>query len=138
MEEISTLLQAIRAYCQQNSAYEAGGGSGRAWMLPPRNGWSGNPLEIGELHKPFNRTNLAIKHAAALQLNNMGHLGSITLQIGYIAMMERSFRARHMTSVRAAAHATGRKTAHAHPAGIHTGGVLRYIENEYAAGSAGS
>jgi len=136
---LQALLVKIRVHCDDIAQYELGGGYGRPWMIPPQNGWSGDPTEIEDLKEPFDRTDSNTEAVDVYTENRgIGEAAGREAEIGYMGMMERSFRDRHKTAVRAHLHAAGRRKAHGLVDGIHTGtmGVLSYIQGLLDSGEA--
>ena len=85
----------------------------RKWMYPSLNGWSGDPQDISGMNNAFDRTNLNNTYIQILNdQNEQGFIGeamAVKIQIDYIAALERSFRTRHCSSVRAKIHAAARR-----------------------------
>ena len=108
----------------------------RRWMIPVQlNGWNGNPTDIQNMGKPFDRAEISALATAAYNGSPTGLAQAYSLQVNHMGMMERAFRARHMTPVRAMVHACGRRKAHGDTEGIWTGSTLDYIQ--YLADSGG-
>jgi len=134
--DFQALLERIRYRSERIARYLTGDTYPRRWMLPPLRGWNGDPLEITDIKKPFDRE--AINTEADSDFSGEGTVGvgaGKTLEICYIAMMERAFRIRHMTPIRAMMHAAGRRSAHGNNNGIHTGDILTYIQDMLKSGA---
>jgi len=132
------LMERIRCRNYQAQLYLSGTTQPRRWMLPPPRGWDGDPLNISGMTKPFDRADLNTEAKDNLNAADGGKVGigaGKTLQINYLGMMEKAFRLRHMTIVRAHAHTAGRKLAHGHANGIHTGDIISYIQNMLDSGN---
>jgi len=132
------LLERMRYRSDRIARYVSGDTTHpRRWMIPPLNGWDGNPFEIKDMEKPFDRKELNETAQADFEDDEKGTTGLISgylLQICYLAMMERSFRTRHMSPVRAMMHCAGRRKGHGHEEGIHTGDILNYIQDVLGSG----
>lgn len=135
------LMERIRCRSEQLYRYLGGTEQPRRWMLPPPRGWDGDPLNISDVKKPFDRESINEEATDNLNATDGGTVGvgaGKTLQIGYFGMMERAFRVRHMTIARAHAHVAGRRKGHSNAAGIHTGDIIAYIQNMLSSGGTGS
>jgi len=128
---IQALLELIRCRCSQIHLYLAGTTQPRRWMIPPLRGWDGNPFNISDMQLPFDRTNINVEADNNLNAltGTVGIGGGKSLQINCLGMLERSFRQRHQSNVRALAHVAGRRKAHGEQNGIHTGDILSYLQN---------
>jgi hypothetical protein len=134
------LMERIRCRNEQGHKYLAGTSQPRRWMIPPLRGWDGDPFNISDIKKPFDRDAINSEAKDNLTASDGGTTGTgagKTLQVNYFGMMERAYRIRHMTIVRAHAHAAGRKRAHGDQNGIHTGDTITYIQNILDSGAAG-
>jgi len=132
------LMERIRCRNEQIHKYLGGTTQPRRWMIPPLRGWDGDPLNITDVQKPFERTAINVEaddNINAADGGTAGTGGGKTLQIDYFAMMERAFRMRNQTIVRAHAHVAGRKKAHGDNDGIHTGDIVTYVQNTLDSGS---
>lgn len=103
----------------------------RQWYYPPLNGWSGHPSDITGMNQAFDRTELNENYIEVVgDLNQLGAMGEATalkVQIDYIAALERSFRTRHMSSVRSKMHARGRKEGQGDSAGLFGNNVSLWV-----------
>lgn len=100
--------------------------------LVDRNEWDGDLFNLEDISKAFSREELDEDFLKVIDPANPGVIGdlvSISLQGDWLATMERAFRARHQTPVRAWMHAAGRRRGHGHDAGVINQGLLRYVEN---------
>jgi hypothetical protein len=84
------------------------------WLMPEKKDWDGDLFGIENLSEPFDRTAIneqfreATKDGEAPGVS--GDLIVTTLQVDYLACMERAFRMRHtMRRPRAMAHMTARR-----------------------------
>jgi len=126
-------MQTMRAYAQV-AANEITKASPRSWMLPmDHNAWTGDPADFESIGDAFPREQLnETVQNLLLQADKNATTAALMaarLQLEYMAMMERSFRARHLSPVRATAHSLARLRGHGDAGGVHEGGVLRYIQN---------
>jgi hypothetical protein len=131
------LLERIRFRSDRIARYVAGDSMPRRWMTPPLNGWDGNPFSITDIKLPFDRDTLNTdteNYYTDATEGTSGLTGGRVLQIVYMAVMERAFRARHMSPIRAMMHAAGRRKGHGHVDGIHTGDILNYIQDVLGSG----
>jgi hypothetical protein len=131
-------LQNIRIRCKNISDYHRGGSeSGRFWMLPTFRGWDGDPHNIPDMAKPFARDEPNQEYIQEIT-KDVGGKQSIAMgrkiEIDYMAMMERAFRARQAGPIRCTLHSAGRRLAHSEPAGIHQGGVIKWVQNVLSSG----
>ena len=124
------LLEQIQEQSSDIDQYLAGALVQRPWMLPPANGeWEGNPLDIAAIAAAFDRNEANEQYQdAVFQDGTSGTAMGQKVQIDYLGMMERAFRARHKTPCRAAMHAAGRRRGHGQPEGVHIGAVLLYVQ----------
>lgn len=108
----------------------------RIWMVPEHDDFSGDVLDVPNLGIPFDRSELNSKSIQGFGAHkaSVGKSIAISTQIQYLAAKERAFRARHMTPVRAAAHAAARRRGHSRVTGVHTGDAIGYIQNLFASG----
>ncbi len=102
------------------------------WLMPDKNGWSGDLFDWQGMAKPFDRSKSnesfieAIKDPASP--GTTGDMIVTTVQIDYLAIMERAFRSRHTHSFpRILTHLAGRKKGHGSNTGPLTVSVLEYV-----------
>jgi len=85
----------------------------RKWMYPPLNSWNGNPFDIKGMNSAFDRSNLNATYVQVVSdMQGRGTVGeamALKMQIDYIAALERAFRTRYCSSVRARIHAAARR-----------------------------
>ena len=96
--------------------------------------WLGDLFDIEGMSDPFNRdeANEMFVEATKDGENSgvTGDLGSTTLQVDYLACMERAFRSRHtMRRPRTMAHMTGRRKGHGNERGVLTQMNLEFVRN---------
>jgi hypothetical protein len=119
----------------KDSAENAGAGlrgtEQRTDSWPDKNEWSGDPFDLEDLGKPFDRSeqdeDMHKIVTAEEKFGVVGDLQLITLQGDYLATLERAARLRLTTRCRALAHAAGRLRGHGHPGGLFNRGVLGQI-----------
>lgn len=108
----------------------------RQWMYPPLNDWSGHPFDIIGMNSAFTRANLNSIYVQIMSdPNGCGTIGEsmvVKLQVDYVAALERAFRTRYCSSVRAKLHAAARRQGQGNSgAGLFsatvTGWLLRLI-----------
>lgn len=112
-------------------------GAGREWQLGDLNGWSGDVTDIPGMARPFDRKEIGQNFADVYQPKSPGTVGdaaTLRLQNDYLAAMERAFRTRHASSVRAAVMAAGRRSGHGDGQGPLLDGVIRYAQDLLKAG----
>lgn len=107
-------------------------GEQTVWTRPELNGWSGDLTDIDDMSKPFSRdiANQQFVDAIADPDNpgTTGDLASATVQVDYLAVMERAFRIRHGTThIRAILHSAARRRGHGDAKGVFKTCVLEYI-----------
>ena len=101
----------------------------RQWMTPEKKGWSGDVLDIKTIGEAFKRDQNHEDFIKALTGNGVvGDLMVSQLQGEWLAVAERSFRARHMSRPRAAMHAAARLYGHGHAQGLFKKGILGYLQ----------
>ena len=104
------------------------------WLMPEKKDWDGDLFPIEGLSEPFIRDEANDKFEEATKdADSSGVVGDLivtTLQVDYLACMERAFRCRHtMRRPRAMAHMTGRRKGHGEEKGTLTQAHLEYIRN---------
>ena len=141
-EHFQKALNAAVDSCDAIAQEVFGASTPRNWMFPPLRGWSGDPLDIPNMRDPFERSepDLQVQDnylGSETTTGSVGEAAGASMQVSYMGMLERSFRGRHSTSVRAAMHSTGRRLAHSSPLGVHIGvsGVLGFIQDMLNSGS---
>ena len=108
------------------------GASSRKWQVPEADGWDGNVLDLEGISKAYDRQGLNQAYEDLLKGGKGGSVGecaALKLQIDYLAVLERAFRTRHMTSVRARMHAAGRRRGHGNKSGVFTGSIVPHVQN---------
>lgn len=123
-------LEALREWAEKTGA-AVRNGTPSVWYYPP--GWSGDPLNIEKLSEAFPRTKIADNYYAVVSdvkdAGVVGDLSVLQLQGDAIAALERSFRARHTSFIRARIHASARHSGHGEPSiGVIPQGLRGYVE----------
>lgn len=94
--------------------------------------WKGDVFDLDGIHDAFDREENEDDVIKAIrdpsEPGTVGDLMVSSLQGDYLATMERAFRARHQTRIRADVHAAARRRGHGHDAGLFQRGVVGYIE----------
>jgi len=121
---------------QANEQATVAGSTGRPWQVPTE--LETSLFNIPVMHEPaFNRdeinTNFEDCTKSADNPGTIGDVSSLMTQCDYVAMEERAFRTRHMSSIRAMAHANARRTGHGQARGVF-GGVKKFAEDLIHAG----
>ncbi len=104
----------------------------RPWNRPATSSdWNGDPLQIEDTIKPFDRTKIGEVYEEMLadgtDSGTVGDGQALKTQSDYLAVMQRGFRARHCTPVRLMAMAIARREGHGDPQGILSGGAMGYV-----------
>lgn len=122
---------------QQKAAAEAAArlaGGQVPWMTPKlgegEDDYDGDLFDFEGMAQPFNREGPNQQAVEAMTAENPGVSGDFILasiQVDYLACMERAYRMRHtMRRPRALAHTTARKRGHGHERGPLVQSVLEY------------
>lgn len=130
------LLERVKLRSEENAKAHDGTKEQRRWMDPPN--WNGNPLDIQGLTEPFARDQPNREYEDELNKDE-GRIGVCMgrkIEIDYMSIMERAFRARSMTSVRGQAHAATMRQSHGESKGVHIGVVLQYTQDILQSGQA--
>jgi hypothetical protein len=113
-----TLLDQIMSLNVQNTKAATSvlnnGGTGRTWMLGKfgTSGWNGNPSELTQMKKAFDRAEVIDTLNSVMDGKTPGTTGdkiAMRFQGDYLAAMERAFRTRHAGAVRSEIFAAGRR-----------------------------
>lgn len=103
---------------------------------PDKNEWSGDLLDIAGLAKPFDRNEHATDVQRAIadveDSGTEGDLAASVMQSDLLATMERAFRLRCCTRVRARVHAGGRARAMSAANGVFKKGILGTVQDMVA------
>jgi hypothetical protein len=136
--KFTELMDGVREHCEKIADYVADGTGQRPWMIPPKGDWDGDPLKIKDLKEPFNRDKPNEDYVEELHSDDgaTGVCQGKKVQIDYMGMMERAFRARNTTPIRSMMHAAGRRRAHGSKDGTHVGVVQQYVQDLLSAGAA--
>lgn len=103
----------------------------RQWMYPPLGAWDGDTSNITGMNDAFDRAALNTQYEDLVsdqtQESTIGEVMITKLQVDYIAALERAFRTRHCSSVRAKLHAAARRRGMGTTAGPFTGSVVLWL-----------
>ena len=124
------LINEISELCEKIHAYAIGGSAGRPWMVPTT--LTTDIFDIENMSKPFDRSGPNQQYEAEMDKGNASTVATCMgskVQIDYLGMMERAFRARHASPIRCYTHAASRRKAHGDPQGVHVSGVLEFVTN---------
>jgi hypothetical protein len=128
IESFQRLMENMQAFSANIATYLNDASVPRPWMHPPAS--TGEPLAIEDIKTGFDRSEANEQYASAIHNGGtMADCMTSKVQIDYCSVMERAYRHRHMTPVRAMMHASGRRQGHGNQAGLHIGGILQYVEN---------
>jgi len=110
------------------------GGDNAQWNIPELGDWDGDLFAVEEISDAFKREEANEKFEEATKDSSSpgvaGDLGVTTLQVDYLACMDRAFRARHtMRRPRTMAHMTGRRKGHGNERGTLTQTALEFARN---------
>jgi hypothetical protein len=84
-----------------------------AWFRGQQSTWSGEVLDVDAIASAFDRSSIGEAYSEAVAGGGtVGAAASSKMQSDYLAMMERSFRMRHLSPVRSALHAATRRLGH--------------------------
>ena len=104
-----------------------------SWHIPLKDEWSGDPLQIDEVAKAFDREEINGNVEEILTQKDVtgtvGDLSSLKVQGDWMAVMERGFLARHATPIRCLAHAAARAAGKGHDRGVYSAGVIGFAQN---------
>jgi len=132
--QFTSLMDDVSADSLSIGSYLEGNAVQRPWMIPSGKtpGWTFDPTDIPDMGDPFDRTDVNqdyIDEFTGAGENKSRIAAGTSIEIGYMAMMERSFRERHRTPTRACMLLSGRRKAHGDAAnGVHKGSVEAFIQ----------
>lgn len=95
--------------------------------------WDGDLFNLEDISKVFDRTELEEDFLAVIDKDQpdkgvIGDLMNISTQGDWLATLERAFRSRHSTPIRAWMHAAARRRGQANNGGVIKRGMLDYVE----------
>ena len=133
--KMSQVLYARLKSLQSQAAAESQAritGDQACWMMPEDPNWDGRLDDYEGMAAPFDRTEVnQAFDSAVTDGNNPGVVGDLavaSIQVDYLAIMERAFRARHtMSRARTMCHAMARKMGHGSESGPVQKCVIEYI-----------
>jgi len=101
------------------------------WLVPSPDDWNGDPLDVKETTKAFNRDeineNYRDAHKDPEDPGTVADATVLKLQIDWIGAMERAYRLRHATSARCGFAAASRLAGHGQEQGTFLGGVKNHL-----------
>ena len=133
-EKLEELLTRWRDLAKEESTARLKGEQ-FGWMMPEiGDDWEGDLFATNDYGKPFDRADLNDKVMEALKdEDSPGTTGDLmlgTLQIDYLACMQRAFTARHgMRRPRALMQAMARKSGHGNDRGPLIQGILEHMRS---------
>jgi len=141
-QNFQKLITEISELCEKIHAYSVGGEDGRPWMIPStattgeidKDGKSVpiSIFDIKNLSAAFERSGPNQKYEEEMSKGSESTVGvcmGAKVQIDYLGMMERAFRARNASPIRCYTHAASRRKAHGDPQGVHVNSVLEFVTN---------
>jgi len=139
--QFTSLMDDMADFSEKISDYLISDGSTqRLWMVPDAAvAWTFNPTEPDKMGEPFDRTDVNKVYSdeysgAASADNEIRTVMGAHVEINYMGMMERAFRERHRTVVRAQYLLAGRRKAHSDTSdGVHKAGVEGYVTELFTA-----
>jgi hypothetical protein len=131
------LMKLMQTQSAEIAAYLQGFAQQRPWMLPPvdAEGWDGDPTNLEDIKKAFDRSVSNEAYKEALHNGTSAEAAAHNLQIAYVSVMERAFRARHRTVCRSVAHSSARRKGQGQDGGTHVGQVLQFIQDLLLSGT---
>jgi len=121
-------LSSFVAAGNQNYYYGKYGSIARVWMVPLGGTWDGDLTNIIGIAAAFDRGDINPDAMLSLMYGSPGEHDGKLLELAYVATLERSFRIRHQTPVRALCHCAGRQQAHGSTSGIFYE-INNYLQN---------
>jgi hypothetical protein len=140
--QFSSLMDDMTDFSTKISDYLISDGSTqREWMIPDAagGGWTFDPTDIPNIGDPFDRSGPNATYAAEYSGsgspdNEIRTVMGTHVEINYMGMMERAFRERHRTVVRAQYLLAGRRKAHGDTSyGVHKASVQGYVTELFTA-----
>jgi hypothetical protein len=129
-----TTLDDLQTQAAAQASASHGKGT-RPWQVPMA---VTDVLDITGITQGFNRDIANANYEAIIASTKAGgttgDVIAVKVQVDYVGVMERGFRARHCTAVRGFALALGRRNGHGQPKGIFGGGVGKYVQDALKAG----
>lgn len=135
--QFSSLMTDMTTFSDKIADYIKSDGTQRLWMIPTASGWTFNPTQIAGMATPFDRSGPNATYAAEYTGSGDDEIRVIMgthVEIHYMGMMERAFRERHRTVVRAQYLLGGRRLAHGDASyGVHKASVQGYVQELFTA-----
>ncbi len=108
-----------------------------SWFRGQQTSWSGEVLDVDAIATAFDRSAVGESYSEAIAGGGtVGAAASSKLQSDYLAMMERSFRLRHLSPIRSSLHAATRRLGHSDAARGVIARVGKYAQDLLLDGSA--
>lgn len=131
--------EAVREYAEASSLASQGMDV-RQWYVPDLGtGWDGDPFNMAGVAQAFSRAEIAESYQGFFfdAYGTAGDCIAAKVQSDYLACQERAYRLRHLTPVRAAAHACARQRGHSNGSVGVFARVTSHIQDVLVAGSTG-
>ena len=96
-----------------------------------------DPLDVPGTTAGFDRAAINTNYGQVIGSAAAGTIGDVValkVQVDYVAVVERAFRARHCTPVRLLGFAAARRRGHGNGAGVLVAGVLGFAQDALKAG----
>ena len=125
------LMGELAQLAADNADADTAGNKTRRWMIPSNyQNWTGDLTDLESIADAFYRKDLdEWAQEAMAKAKSTAVTAGLKVQLGYLGTMERAFRARHRSPVRAIAQAADRREGHGQGGGVFVGGVLSYVQN---------
>lgn len=112
-QDFNDAVQSLIEYAGQMDMAASSGATLTPWFLGPVDKWSGDVATLADVNAAFPRDEVGADYADAYtNEGSIGQAAAASIQSDYLAAMERSVRLRHLSPVRAAAHAAARMAGH--------------------------
>lgn len=122
-------VEALTRYAESDRQALLGEGANK-FFEPDKGEWDGNVFDLEGLSAAFDREEIYQDFRATVTEDGYTTDLEITqLQGDFVAAMERAYRSRLCTAVRARCHAAARRRGHANPHGVLIKGLLGYLEH---------
>jgi len=130
-EIFQELLKQVKDNCEKIHKYVEDGNVPRPWMIPKKLEGIFDPLDIEGMKKGFDRSDPNNKYIEEIEKDKsvLAKCSSYRMQMCYIIMMERAFRARHASFVRCSIHSVARRKGQGKEQGVHIRGVLNWAND---------
>lgn len=132
--QFSSLMDDMASFSDTIDKYLRGTDVQREWMIPSAAGFTFNPTDIANLGTPFDRSSINTEYSneytgSGGSTDEIRAVMGTHVEISYMCMMERAFRARHRLCARSLMHVAGRRKAHGDAVnGVHKAAVQGYVQ----------